>query len=162
MTAGRWTPSSCITGGYWSAYWYNGNIYAAEIIRGLDVFRLKPSEFLSQNEITAAVLVRSENFNAQDQTLITWPPNSVVARAYLDQLGRSKGIQPARASAVRSALDRADGVRSGNDKGASEAAEQLHALATQIDSDAAAASGLDARRLSALSSTLNARAARLR
>jgi hypothetical protein len=150
------------TGGYWSAYWYNGNIYAAEIIRGLDVFRLKPSEFLSQNEITAAVLVRSENFNAQDQTRITWPPNSVVARAYLDQLGRSKGIQAARASAVRSALDRADGVRSGNDKGASEAAEQLHALATQIDSDAAAASGLDARRLSALSSTLNARAARLR
>ena len=143
------------TGGYWSAYWYNGNIYAAEIIRGLDVFRLKPSEFLSQNEITAAVLVRSENFNAQDQTRITWPPNSVVARAYLDQLGRSKGIDPARASAVRTALDRAD-------KGAAQATEQLQALAADIEKDAAAASGRDAMRLTALAATLNARASRLR
>ena len=34
-----------ITGGYWSAYWYNGNIYGAEIARGIDVFRLQPSEY---------------------------------------------------------------------------------------------------------------------
>jgi hypothetical protein len=38
-----------ITGGYWSAYWYNGAIYASEIARGIDMFRLKPSEFLTQN-----------------------------------------------------------------------------------------------------------------
>jgi len=35
-----------VTGGYWSAYWYNGQIYGSEIARGLDVFRLKPSEHL--------------------------------------------------------------------------------------------------------------------
>ena len=29
-----------VSGGYWSTYWYNGNIYGAEIARGLDVFRL--------------------------------------------------------------------------------------------------------------------------
>ena len=48
-----------ITGGYWSTYWYNGSIYGSEIARGLDVFRLKSSEYLSQNEIAAATLVQS-------------------------------------------------------------------------------------------------------
>src|SRR6476620_2237700 len=86
-----------ITGGFWSAYWYNGNIYGTEIARGLDVFKLTPSEFLSQNEIDAASLVRSTEFNAQHQKRITWPATSVVARAYLDQLGRTKGISPAKA-----------------------------------------------------------------
>ena len=34
-----------ITGGYWSTYWYNGYIYGTEIARGVDVFRLTPSEY---------------------------------------------------------------------------------------------------------------------
>ena len=46
-----------ITGGYWSTYWYNGHIYGAEIARGVDIFRLTPSEYLSQNEIDAATQV---------------------------------------------------------------------------------------------------------
>ena len=60
-------------GGYWSAYWYNGNIYGSEIARGIDVFRLKPSEYLSQNEIDAAMLIRTEELNTQVQTKIAWP-----------------------------------------------------------------------------------------
>src|SRR5262245_19872345 len=99
-----------ITGGYWSTYWYNGNIYGTEIARGLDVFRLMASEFLSQNEIAAATLVHSTSFNPQMQKKIAWPANAVVARAYLDQLGRSKAIQPARAAAVKNALERAEAV----------------------------------------------------
>jgi hypothetical protein len=63
-------PKILITGGYWSAYWYNGNIYASEIARGLDVFRLAPSEYLSQNELAAATLVRSHVFNPQRQSRI--------------------------------------------------------------------------------------------
>ena len=98
----RSTPRRCITGGYWSAYWYNGHIYGSEIARGIDVFRLKPSEYLSQNEIDAATLVRSEELNTQQQTRITWPASSVVARAYVDQLTRTKGIQPERARGVKS------------------------------------------------------------
>ena len=43
-----------ITGGYWSAYYYEGYIYATEITRGLDVFRLLPSQFLTEDEIDAA------------------------------------------------------------------------------------------------------------
>ncbi|HEY7896018.1 MAG TPA: hypothetical protein VIC24_14045, partial [Gemmatimonadaceae bacterium] len=36
-----------MTGGFWSAYWYNGQIYGSEIARGIDLFRLTPSEYLS-------------------------------------------------------------------------------------------------------------------
>jgi hypothetical protein len=150
------------TGGYWSTYWYNGHIYGAEIIRGLDVFRLKPSEFLSQSEITAAVLVQSDNFNAQQQPRIVWPASSVVARAYLDQLGRTHAIASPRANAVRSTLDHADSVRSASDKGAAAVADQLDGLATQIESDGSGATGRDAARFKALADTLRGRATRLR
>ena len=45
-----------ITAGYWSTYWYNGRIYGTEISRGLDVFEMQPSDFLTENEIAAAFL----------------------------------------------------------------------------------------------------------
>jgi hypothetical protein len=151
-----------ITGGYWSTYWYNGAIYGSEIARGIDVFRLKPSEYLSQNEIDAAALVRSEELNTQMQTKIVWPASSVVARAYVDQLVRSKGIQADRARAVRTALDRADSVRTGQEKGAAETLAQLDALVTQLGSDAGAASGRDADRLRSLAATIKGRADKLR
>jgi hypothetical protein len=130
-----------ITGGYWSAYWYNGYIYGTEIARGLDVFRLLPSPFLSQNEIDAALIVRVEAFNAQQQPRLTWPASPVVARAYLDQLTRSNGIARARAAAVRSALDRRDNGR-------------LETVATQLEGDAATANARDAARLRALAATM--------
>jgi hypothetical protein len=151
-----------ITGGYWSTYWYNGAIYGSEIARGIDVFRLKPSEYLSQNEIEAAMLVRSDELNTQQQTKVVWPASSVVARAYIDQLTRTKAIQPERARAVRAALERADGIHSGQDKNASAVLDQLDALAMQLESDAGAASGHDAARLKALAETVKARTARLR
>jgi hypothetical protein len=151
-----------ITAGYWSTYWYNGNIYGSEIARGLDVFRLLPSEFLSRNEIAAATLVRSTEFNAQQQSRITWPANSLVARAYLDQLGRSRGILPARADKVKSALDHADEIRTGREKNASAILSELETVAGQLDGDAVAASGRDAIRLRLLASTLREHAARLR
>jgi hypothetical protein len=138
-----------VTGGYWSAYWYNGHIYGSEIARGLDVFRLKPSEFLSQNEIDAATLVRSEETNTQLQTRITWPASTAVALAYVDQLTRTKGIQADRVRAVKTALDRADRV-------------QLEAVAKQVEADAASATARDAARLRALATTLKERAAKLR
>jgi hypothetical protein len=146
-----------ILGGYWSTYWYNGRIYGSEISRGVDIFRLLPSEFLSQNEIDAASAVRLDSFNAQAQTKLTWPPTTAVARAYLDQLNRNKAIDPARAAAVKAALDKTE-----KDKAAKAAIDQLDALAKQIDQDAGSATGRDADRLKALSSSLKARAARLR
>ncbi len=59
-----------ITGGYWSTYWYNGQIYGSEIARGIDVFKLVPTEHLSQNEIDAATQVRIEELNTQQQMKI--------------------------------------------------------------------------------------------
>jgi hypothetical protein len=151
-----------ITGGYWSSYWYNGYIYGTEMARGVDVFRLKPSEHLSQNEIDAALLVHASEFNAQQQPRVTWPASVVVARAYLDQLVRSKGIQPDRAGAVTAALERVDRLRSGRDNGAAAILEQLGELTTQLERDAASAGAQDAVRLRALASTIKERAAALR
>jgi hypothetical protein len=151
-----------ITGGYWSTYWYNGAIYGSEIARGIDVFKLKPSEYLTQNEIDAASLVRVEELNTQEQQKVTWPASSVVARAYIDQLTRSKAIQPQRVKDVKSALDKADSLRSGQEKSAAATLDQLDSLAAQLDKDAAAATGRDADRLKALAATLKGRAAKLR
>jgi hypothetical protein len=66
-----------VTGGYWSAYFYEGNIYATEIARGLDVFQLIPSNFLTKDEITAATYAfpeigPSRLFNPQQQIPMTW------------------------------------------------------------------------------------------
>jgi hypothetical protein len=151
-----------VTGGYWSAYWYNGQIYGSEIARGLDVFRLKPSEHLSQNEIDAATLVRSEETNTQLQTKIVWPASAPVALAYVDQLTRAKSIQADRARAVKTAFERADSVRTGDQKAAAAAADQLDTLARQFEADAGSASGVNATRMKALSATLKGRAAKLR
>jgi hypothetical protein len=146
-----------VTGGYWSVYWYNGFIYGAEIVRGLDVFRLTPGEQLSQHEIDAAIQARATRFNAQQQKRVQWPATTVVARAYLDQLNRSKSIAPERATAVSATLDRLDGVRSARDKNAEAAMKEAKAVATQLEADAGAASGRDATRLRSLAGTISAR-----
>ena len=151
-----------VTGGFWSTYWFNGFIYGSEIARGVDVFRLTPTEYLSQNEIDAATMVRLDEFNAQEQPRLTWPANTVVARAYVDQLTRSNSIQPDRAKVVKAALDKTDGLRTGTEKDAAATLDQLNALAKQLEGDAAVVSGRDAARLRALADTLKGAAARLR
>ena len=66
-----------ITGGYWSTYFYDGYIYGTEITRGLDVFKLVPSEFISAEEISAAAKAYPAKgprvFNPQQQVPMTWP-----------------------------------------------------------------------------------------
>jgi hypothetical protein len=149
-------------GGFWSTYWYNGHIYGSEMARGIDVFKLTPSEYLSQNEIDAATLVRVEELNTQEQMKTVWPASSVVARAYIDQLTRSKGIPPARAKAVIADLDRADRLQTGKERGATAVLDRLNALATQIEADAGGATAPDAERLKSLASTIRGRAMKLR
>ena len=139
-----------ITGGHWSAYWYNGHVYASEIARGLDVLTLTPGEHLSRNEIDAALQVSSQDFNAQQQPRFTWPASPAVARAYLDQLTRSNGIPADRAAAVKAALDPAGS----QGRVEAAAAERLSTLATQLEGDAASATGQDATRLRALASVM--------
>lgn len=82
-----------IIGGYWSTYWFNGKIYGSEIIRGIDVMQLEPSEYLSENELAAAKLANmGDTFNPQQQFQVTWPAVPVVALAYLDQFTRDGGL----------------------------------------------------------------------
>jgi hypothetical protein len=150
-----------ITGGYWSTYWYNGHIYGAEIARGLDIFRLKPSEFLSQSEIDAATEVHAAVFNAQEQPRVTWAPTAAVAKAYLDQLTRSKAIQPDRASALKTAIERADRIKNARDRNAAAVTEQLKTLASEIEREAGSATGRDAARMKSLAETLKGRASAL-
>ncbi|MBB4637781.1 LVIVD repeat-containing protein [Longimicrobium terrae] len=122
-----------LIGGYWSSYWYNGNIYGSEIGRGLDVFQLKPSDMLSQNEIDAAKLVTFREFNPQNQQRLEWPAAFVVARAYVDQLARGNALVPSRLTAIRTSLSRAERMSGATRRTA------LNTLATSLDRDVARA-----------------------
>jgi hypothetical protein len=101
-------PNMLVLGGDWSAYWYNGRIYASEIARGLDIFELTPTKFLTQNEIDAAKAVRVAALNVQNQEQIEWPRQLVVAKAYVDQLERSQALPADRIAAVRQAIGSAE------------------------------------------------------
>ncbi|HVT39337.1 MAG TPA: hypothetical protein VHE78_09850 [Gemmatimonadaceae bacterium] len=127
---GPMDSTKLVMAGSWSAYWYNGYIYSSEISRGLDIFELLPSGFISQNEIDAAKSVRFDFFNAQDQPKLVWPPSFALSRAYLDQLGRSNGLASDRVSAVRSGLASAEKL-SGQPRH-----DALAQLATQLNGDA--------------------------
>ena len=94
--------------GSWSAYWYNGVIVSSEIARGLDVFELSPSEYVSQNEIDAAKTVHLDYMNTQGQPQFVWPASYSLSKAYVDQLERTKGLTASQISAVRSGLENAE------------------------------------------------------
>jgi hypothetical protein len=150
-------PEQLVTGGYWSAYWYNGHLYGSEIARGIDIFRLVPTEHLTQAEIDAAVQVRFTEFNVQSQPRIEYPLNFITARAYVDQLVRSKAMTAERATALRTAMERAD--RNNAPRGDLDTVTNL---ANQIEKEASSATGVDGERMKALAATLKGRVARLR
>jgi len=136
-------------GGYWSAYWYNGFIYGSEIARGVDVFKLAPSKFITQNEIDAANQVHYDELNVQNQPKITWPANFVVARAYVDQLARSRALAPPQIAALNAVI-------APDFKGAAD----LTAIAVSLDKAAAEAkTPADAERLRALAAIMKERGA---
>jgi hypothetical protein len=145
---GPMDATKLVSGGTWSAYWYNGNIYSSEMSRGLDVFALKPSGFLTQNEIDAAKTVHFDYLNAQSQPKLVWPASFVVARAYVDQLARGNGLSSSRVSAVRAALASAEGMSGSARQSA------LAAVAAQLDSDAQGS--VDAAKVRLLAGTLRA------
>ncbi len=106
-----------ITGGFWSVYYYEGTIYGTEITRGLDVFKLLPSEFLSANEIKAAELAypkigSKRLFNPQQQIPMAWPSDPAVALSYVDQLERMGAIENNDVENIRSLLSSYDDAMS--------------------------------------------------
>ena len=133
-------------GGSWSVYYYNGEIVSSEIARGLDIFELQPSAFISQNELDAAKTVHLDYLNTQGQPHFTWPASFSLARAYVDQLERSKGLAAGKISSTRKALGDAEKASG------SARSTALTQLATQLDADASGSS--DSAKVQKLSATV--------
>jgi len=143
---GPMDSTKLILGGYWSTYWYNGHIYGSEIDRGLDVFQLKASPYLSQNEIDAAKLIHTDLLNVQNQQPVVWPASFVVARAYLDQLVRDNGIPRSASARVAHQLDSAEKLKGARRRSA------LTQIATELDRDGRTAT--DSPRVSAMAAAV--------
>jgi hypothetical protein len=120
-------------GGSWSVYWYNGVMVSSEIARGMDIFELTPSPFISQNEIDAAKSVKLTYLNVQGQPKYVWPATFSLSRSYLDQLERGNGQAADKIASARKGLDAAEKL-----SGAARA-EALNKLATQLHNDAKSA-----------------------
>lgn len=134
-------------GGFWSAYWYNGFVYGSEIARGVDVFKLQPTKYLTQNEIDASDQVHFDELNVQNQPRYVWPQNFIVARAYIDQLERSGALTHQRISALNAAIDKTDN-------------KSLRSMAVALDKDAGSAkNSADAKRMRALAEIIKTRTA---
>jgi uncharacterized protein (DUF305 family) len=149
-----------VVGGYWSSYWYNGKIYATEIVRGIDVFALTPSEFLSADEIAAAVVAdQGRVFNPQQQFRASWPAVPAVARAYIDQLERGGDLSRSAIDELRAVLNDAE---SHLDNGTNDRrfAATVATLADNLD--AGASDAIAAKRIAELSATLSNLAISLR
>ena len=145
------SPTSLVLGGDWSAYWYNGYIYGSEIARGLDVFELTPSKYLTKNEIAAAKSVRVSELNVQNQQKIEWPNKTAVAKAYLDQLARSQALSSARISELRNVIAKIE-KSNGSDRDSAKLKEMTSWLEETANS---AKNSSDAARLRGLSAILN-------
>ena len=153
-------PEHLIVGGYWSTYWYDGKIYGTEIARGIDVFSLLPSEYLSEAEIAAAGIAEYNGlFNPQTQTRVTWPVEPVVAMAYVDQLQRSNAVSASVASELSAALD-ASAAKLADGGSDSDLAATLVKLAGNVEMADGDANTI--KRRAALGETLHGIAARLR
>ncbi|MBY0503256.1 MAG: hypothetical protein K2X03_05080 [Bryobacteraceae bacterium] len=129
-------------GGQWSTYWYNGYIYGAEIARGVDVFRLVPNKFLTQNEIDASNQVHFDYLNVQNQPKVEWPSNLIVARAYVDQLARGTSLPAKTRAELTAAMGKPE-------------PSGLKSFASKLEKAAASAkSAADGDRLKALAAIL--------
>ena len=143
-------PKTLVLGGDWSAYWYNGSIYGSEIARGLDVFQLTPTKFLTQNEIDAAKAVRVAELNVQNQQKIEWPAQLVVAKAYVDQLARSQVLPEKQITDLQKAIRGAEKSHMKEGK-----VTKLKGMAASLEESASTAkSPADSSRLHALADIL--------
>jgi hypothetical protein len=100
--------TSLVLSGYWSTYWYNGNVLGSEITRGFDSLALTPSAQLSANEIAAAVEYQLPESNAQMQRKIVHTPSFAVTRAYIDQAERNGSLTGKALTEVRKHVDQAE------------------------------------------------------
>ncbi|GBL03518.1 DUF305 domain-containing protein [Glaciecola sp. KUL10] len=149
-----------VIAGYWSTYWYNGKIYGTEIIRGLDVFELQTSEFLSANELAAAKLANmGDTFNPQQQFEVTWPAEPVVALAYIDQFKRDNTLSEAQIKDVEDMMNQAQSMIASNET-SRKFSRSLTKLAKRLDLESS--TDVSVKRLEGLRDSLRSIAKRLR
>ncbi|MGB2625755.1 MAG: hypothetical protein WAK20_03130 [Candidatus Acidiferrum sp.] len=143
-------PKMLVLGGDWSAYWYNGLIFGSEIARGLDIFELTPTKFLTQNEIDAAKAVKVTDLNVQNQKKIVWPSTLVVAKAYVDQLSRSQALPAKQITDLQKAIQNAEASHMNKGK-----VSKLKKMAPSVEKGVATAkTPVDAARMRALAEIL--------
>src|SRR4029078_11938347 len=98
------------------------------------LYALGPSGLNTENNLAAAKTVKMPYWNTQDQMKYTWAPSFVLAKAYLDQLERSKSLPSDVFAATKTS--RANAERA---SGASRRTA-LTTLATQLNTAATASS----------------------
>jgi hypothetical protein len=144
-------PKMLVLGGEWSAYWYNGYIYGSEIARGLDVFELTPTKFLTQNEIDAAKAVQVAELNVQDQQKMEWPASLTVAKAYVDQLSRAQALSAGRIAKLKKAIEGLENSRTD-----AKTMAKLKGVSASLEKSATKAkSPADSARMHALADVFN-------
>lgn len=106
-------PGTFNLAGYWSTYWYNGNVLGSEIARGFDTMALTESDMMSANEIAAAGEIEQAEFNAQLQSKLVHEPSFAVARSYIDQAERADTLSGEQLAKVAKLVDKAESAKSG-------------------------------------------------
>ncbi len=123
-------PNRMEAGGSWSIYWYNGVLVNSDMARGLDIFELLPSDFVTENEIAAANTVHLNYFNPQGQPKFSWPASYALARAYADQLERGNELDNDSLLMIRR------GIANAENANGSRKAQLLNELASQVENRA--------------------------
>ncbi|MGR2752387.1 LVIVD repeat-containing protein [Agromyces arachidis] len=108
LDRGPINPAGIVLGGYWSTYWYNGNVLGSEIARGFDSLALSETDMMSANEIAAAGEIQLDVFNAQTQSMLVHAPSYNVVRSYVDQAERSGALSGEQLAKVAKLIDKAE------------------------------------------------------
>jgi hypothetical protein len=127
------SPTTLVIGGLWSTYWYNGATYGSELARGFDVWDLKPTDQLSENEIEAAQEATVARLNVQHQDELEWEPSFAVVRSFIDQLERSGDVSDRTIDRINRTVDLAE--RLADDGKRIAASVTLRVLAATLRSD---------------------------
>jgi hypothetical protein len=112
LDRGPINPAGLVLGGYWSTYWYNGNVLGSEIARGFDSLALAETDMMSANEIAAAGEIELDVFNAQTQSMLVHAPSFAVAGSYVDQAERAGDLGAKQLAQVRKHLAEAEALDS--------------------------------------------------
>nr|WP_297427834.1 hypothetical protein [uncultured Actinotalea sp.] len=141
---GPYDPTVFHQGGYWSIYWFNGNVYGNEIFLGFDSWGLTPTDDLTADEIAAARAATVGELNAQLQEPIVHDPSFALVRATYDQAVRAGALSAKEAADVTRFVDRAEGFAA---RGQNSARATLNAKAGQLTGPGQEALAAEMRRL---------------